>query len=219
MKTNRGQLEGFDIAIVIVAAIGAVYFLYKYPPINDFLRNLFSSSATSKAVHSASSIFDTLLVILALFFMTLIAYCAVRLLEIRKKEHEYHHHGIHEYAHRQHEREEKMKEKVAVSRNPRWVQVIEYMSSDKQGDWKLAIIEADSILEDLLDSLGFTGEGIGEKLRSADQDKFPRLPQAWEVHAIRNRIAHEGSNFELSPPEAKRTIATYEQIFRDYGFI
>jgi len=53
----------------------------------------------------------------------------------------------------------------------------------------------------------------------ANQENFPQLTTAWEVHTIRNKIAHEGLAFELSQHEAKRIIALYEQIFHGYGFI
>ena len=75
------------------------------------------------------------------------------------------------------------------------------------------------MLEDLMKQLGFKGESLGDKLKSATQDKFHSLTSAWEVHTIRNRIAHEGAAFHLSQHEAKRVIAIYESIFREYGFI
>jgi hypothetical protein len=70
-----------------------------------------------------------------------------------------------------------------------------------------------------MDQLGFRGENLGEKLKEANQDDFPNLTIAWEVHTIRNRIAHEGLAFELSQHEAKRVIALYEEIFHTYGYI
>ena len=75
------------------------------------------------------------------------------------------------------------------------------------------------MLEGLLGDLGFKGETLGERLKSADQATFKSLTLAWEVHTIRNRIAHEGTSFELSQREAKRIIAIYEGIFREYGYI
>ena len=77
----------------------------------------------------------------------------------------------------------------------------------------------DSMLEALLDQLGFKGEGLGEKLKAASQGNFHGASMAWEPHAVRNMIAHEGSVFELSEHEAKRVIALYEGIFRQYGYI
>lgn len=216
MKTNRGNLEGFDIAIVVVALIGLLYILFTFVPFFVNVKDFFLHGINFKEI---GKIVDLILTIFALFFMTLIAYCAVRLLEIRKKEHAHLHEEIHEYAHHQAEKEAKQKEKQNMSGNPRWVHTLELVFSDNPGDWKLAVIEADSLLEDMMRKMGFQGEGLGEMLRSATQETFPRLTQAWEIHVIRNRIAHEGTSFELPHHEAKRVIAIYEQIFRDYGFI
>jgi len=169
--------------------------------------------------HSVLDLLYTLMTIFSIFFLTLISYCLVRLFEIRKKEEEHLEHEIAEYAHHIREHEKKQAAEGAISRNPRWVETIQYISSTNPADWKLAIIEADSMLEALMADLGFAGQTLGEKLRSATQETFPQLTTAWEVHAIRNRIAHEGLAFEISHYEAKRTIALYENIFRQYGFI
>jgi hypothetical protein len=47
------------------------------------------------------SLYHGILTFLCLFFITLICYCAVRMFEIRKKEHAHLHHEIMEYAHHQ----------------------------------------------------------------------------------------------------------------------
>ena len=106
-----------------------------------------------------------------------------------------------------------------MSKNEKWVKTLNYLFSQHPSDWKLAVIEADAMLESLLDQLGLSGETLGDKLKAADKDKFRGFASAWEVHTIRNKIVHEGVSFELSHHEAKRVIALYEQIFREYGFI
>jgi hypothetical protein len=167
----------------------------------------------------AVSIEKTILFILAIFFLAVIFYTIVRLFEIRKKEHEHLHHEIHEYVHNKIEQEKRLREQVGGSKNEHWSKTLNYLFSQHSSDWKLAIIEADSMLESLLDQLGFKGESLGDKLKSADQDTFPQLTTAWEVHTVRNKIAHEGLTFELSQHEAKRVIALYEKIFHGYGYI
>ncbi len=161
----------------------------------------------------------TLLFFLAIFFVAIICYTIVRLFEIRKKEHEYLHHEIEEYAHNKAEYEKHLHEEVGGSKNEHWGKVLGYLFSQHASDWKLAIIEADSILDNLLDQLGFKGESLGDKLKMANQETFPQLTIAWEVHTVRNRIAHEGLSFELSQHEAKRIIALYEEMFHTYGYI
>ena len=155
----------------------------------------------------------------AIFFLTLMAYCLIRMFEIRAKEGAHLQRQIREYAHHQEEREKKKWGGEGAPRNARWTQVLEHLFSDNLNDWKLAIIESDTMLDELLTQLGFRGVSLGEKLKSADRDKFRNLTVAWEVHTLRNRIAHEGLSFTMSHYEAKRVIALYEQIFREFGYI
>lgn len=159
-----------------------------------------------------------ILSILAIFFIFIIIYTTIRMFEIRKKEHIHLHHEIEEYAHNQALKEKKAEE-GGKFKNERWRKVLDYLFSINENDWKLAIIEADSMLFELLTQMGFKGETIGDKLKEAGQANFRSLNAAWEAHNVRNRIAHEGSSFELSLHEAKRIIALYEQIFQEFGFI
>ena len=176
-------------------------------------------SFISNTTDSLVTIYYIALSFIAVFFAIIIVYSLMRVLEIRKKEHKHLEHEIEEYAHHQLDRDKKTQQGEEVSKNPRWVRTLSYLFSEHTNDWRLAVIEADAMLESLLDQLGFQGETLGDKLKSATQEKFKNLTLAWEAHAIRNRIAHEGTAFELSSHEAKRVIAIYEQIFRQYGFI
>jgi hypothetical protein len=165
------------------------------------------------------SLAKTLIFLLGAFFLTIICYSAIRLFEIRAKEKKHLAHEIEEYAHNKTKYEKHLHEEAGGSKNEHWGNVLSHLFSQHASDWKLAIIEADTMLEGLLDQLGFKGESLGDKLKSANQESFPNLTSAWEVHTIRNRIAHEGLAFELSQHEAKRVIALYEQIFHGYGYI
>ncbi len=168
-------------------------------------------------------IFQSILYLILIFSMTVIAYVTVRMFELRKKEHEHLHHEIAEFAHKRKEEERKKMEGGGGGngkiKNPRWEKILEHLYSERPADWKLAIIDADEMLFGLMTDLGFKGESFGDKLKAADRDKFHSLSAAWEVHTIRNRIAHEGIAYELSQREAKRVIALYEQIFHEFGYV
>lgn len=178
-----------------------------------------SSFFTKGGFLDALYLYHIILFFLASFFLCIIFYTVIRLFEIRKKEHAHMHHEVEEYAHMKKMEEEKNQKAESISKNPRWRKVLEFLFSAHEGDNKLAIIEADSMLEDLLDSMGFKGDSLGEKLKNTTPERFRKLTQAWDVHTIRNKIAHEGSDFQISPKEAQRVIAIYEDIFRDYDFI
>lgn len=100
-----------------------------------------------------------------------------------------------------------------------WRTVMEHMDSDNENDWRQAIIEADIMLEDLLVKLGYRGEGIGERLRRVAPGDFKTLQQAGEAHGVRNRIAHDGSSFQLNKIEAQRVIGLYRQVFEEFYHI
>ena len=165
------------------------------------------------------TIFNSALLFFSIVFLSIICYAIVRMFEIRRKEHKHLEHEIEEYAHHKREYEKHLREQVGGSKNERWSKTLNYLFSQHSSDWKLAIIEADSMLEGLMEQIGFRGDNLGDRLKMANQENFPELTSAWEVHTIRNRIAHEGLAFELSHHEAKRVIAIYEHIFHTYGYI
>ena len=103
--------------------------------------------------------------------------------------------------------------------NQKWLKVLEHTNSNNSADWRLAIIEADVMLDELLRTLGYPGEGIGERLKGVDSTDMLTLDNAWEAHKVRNRIAHAGSDFELNERETKRVIALFESVFREFQYI
>lgn len=101
----------------------------------------------------------------------------------------------------------------------RWNDAQTHVESANQNDWRQAILEADIILDDLLNKLGYRGESIGEKLKRAHTGDFKSLNEAWEAHKIRNRLVHEGANFELNQIEAKRILNMYKKVFEEFYYI
>jgi len=108
---------------------------------------------------------------------------------------------------------------IAESKNEKWEKVIKYANSSNASDWRLAVIEADVMLEELLHTLGHKEESVGEMLKSVDKNEFLTIEDAWEAHKIRNAVAHSGGNFQLSEREAKRAIALFEKVFREFQII
>jgi hypothetical protein len=98
----------------------------------------------------------------------------------------------------------------------RWTHVRELIEGTSPNDWRQAIIEADIILDDMLTRLGYQGAGVGEKLKTVDPAKFNTLQEAWEAHKVRNDIAHQGSEYQLTDHLAYRTILHYENVFKEH---
>lgn len=103
--------------------------------------------------------------------------------------------------------------------NKRWTNVLNRLASHSEGDWRLAIIEADIILDDMLSRMGYHGEGIGEKLKQVEKSDFATLDEAWEAHKVRNRIAHDGASYKMPHHDAERVIGLYKKVFEEFYFI
>ncbi len=103
--------------------------------------------------------------------------------------------------------------------NDKWEHVTKLINSPNSSDWRLAIIEADIMLEDMLYTEGYHGESIGDKLKAVDRSEMLTLDNAWEAHKIRNNIAHGGSNYDLTERDAKRAIMLYESVFKEFKVI
>lgn len=103
--------------------------------------------------------------------------------------------------------------------NPKWQRILNHVESLNPGDWRLAIIEADIMLDDILNKLSLPGETMGDKLKAVEKSDFTTLDNAWEAHKIRNQIAHEGGDFALTEHEAHRVILLYKSVFDEFKII
>lgn len=103
--------------------------------------------------------------------------------------------------------------------NQRWGSVQTHLESVNPNDWKLAIIEADVLLERMLGKAGYAGATIGEKLKGASMRSFSTLDDAWQAHRVRNQIAHGGADFILTQKIAKETLILYERVFKEFDVI
>lgn len=111
------------------------------------------------------------------------------------------------------------KKKEEKIKNDKWKIIEEHIESENANDWRLAILEADIVLGEMLDKLGYRGEGIGEQLKSVDKSDFTAIDDAWEAHKVRNSIAHEGASFLITEREAKRVIGLYKKVFEEFDYI
>ncbi len=102
--------------------------------------------------------------------------------------------------------------------NVEWLRVQKALESDNPADWKLAIIEADTMLDSVVARMGYPGGNLGERLKAIEPSDFTTLNEAWEAHKVRNTIAHEG-NYELTKREVIRVVNLYEKVFREFDCI
>ena len=115
-----------------------------------------------------------------------------------------------------------IKPEAPVVTNPnmeRWNKISTMFMSPNESDWRVAVIEADSMLDEFIATLGYPGSNMGERMKNMVRRYFPTLDLAWDAHKIRNRIAHDGMNYHLSDRDKEIARKNYEFIFKDAKLI
>lgn len=103
-------------------------------------------------------------------------------------------------------------------KNERWQRILDHTGSDHPNDWKIAIMESDMILEEMLEKMGYVGDTIADKLKQVEKCDFKTLDNAWKAHKTRNRIAHD-SGFVLNKRKTAEVIKMYQSVFEEFQFI
>ncbi len=206
--------KGFYLFLIIVILFTGIA---KYSSI-DFFKSDFSNIGYNFILLLPEFIFLIMTklfsfsLLLSIILILLILWSANNLMRITKEMHD----------RLKLEKEEKVSNNMILSQkfiNEKWERVISLINSKNENDWKLAILECDIILSDLLEKMGYIQENISEKLKAVEPSDFTNIESAWEAHKIRNMVAHEGSDFILNEREAKRVIGLYELVFREFSYI
>lgn len=94
----------------------------------------------------------------------------------------------------------------------RW-SIVQTMTSQGGNGLRQAIMEADKLLDYVLQGKGYRGETMAERMRSANRE-FSRRNDVWAAHKLRNALAHE-VDFDLVPSQVKQSIKAFERAIKD----
>lgn len=100
----------------------------------------------------------------------------------------------------------------------RWERIMRQTQVDNPQGWRLAIVEADNMLDEILRKIGYSGETIDERLEHINPEQFPSLEDAWRAHQIRTFIEQDPS-YAPSREVLERTTEIYKKIFEETGII
>lgn len=102
----------------------------------------------------------------------------------------------------------------------RWHWIDDQLQVGLPNNLKLAIIEADKVLDDALEVYYPEKKNTGERLIAA-KEKFPDrqiYDDLWYGHKIRNIIVHE-THYDLPSFEAKNIINKYKLALQQLGLL
>ena len=95
-----------------------------------------------------------------------------------------------------------------------WRKIKARLDTELESENKLAIIEADKIMDDVLSQMGFEGTNLSDRLEKLSADYLPNIEEVREVRKIRNNIIHDPT-YKLSAEETKKVLLVYEKALTD----
>ncbi len=99
----------------------------------------------------------------------------------------------------------------------KWREIEKLTQGDSALSWKMAVIEADKLMDTALKQAFMRGANMGERLRFASH-KHPKMQRVWEAHILRNDLVHQ-SDRRLSKSEAEKALALFKEGLKVLGML
>lgn len=95
-----------------------------------------------------------------------------------------------------------------------WSKLKERGGPDLESDYKLAVIEADSLLDQTLASIGYKGENLEERLNQITPAHLSTLEEIRMAHKVRNDIVRD-PDYRLNIERAREILSIYKKSFEE----
>lgn len=97
-----------------------------------------------------------------------------------------------------------------------WKRIKKELESGDEKKYKVAIIKADAIIEDILRKLKYKGENFSELVANIPEGQVEHVDDIKKAHEVRNRIVHD-ENFPVDKKLAEEMFSLYEQFLEYFG--
>lgn len=93
-----------------------------------------------------------------------------------------------------------------------WSEIAAMSNQTSPLAWKVAVLEADKLVDHALKTIGVPGKDFGERIRAASHRQVA-LRGVWPAHIVRNRLAHE-PNYALDRKTMQQALARFHQALK-----
>jgi len=116
----------------------------------------------------------------------------------------------------------KKKQKKEIIQDPailkHWDAIEEKASVGTPDNLRLAIIEADSLVDSFLRKVGYEGDHMADRLSQISSHEVKSLDSLWDAHRLRNILVHT-PGAAARPKEAKEALKAFENFLKELGAI
>lgn len=99
-----------------------------------------------------------------------------------------------------------------------WEQIKKRIASPDQQDWKLAVLEADKILNEILKMAGYLGTDLSKKLGVLTKENLSNLEEIKKSHFLSDKIMNDPS-MELKKEDAIIALKAFKKAFIELNLL
>jgi len=99
-----------------------------------------------------------------------------------------------------------------------WEQIKKRIISSTQQDWKLAVLEADKILDEILKMAGYLGSDLTSKLEILKPENLASLEEVKIAHSLARKIMSD-PGLELKKEDAIVALKSYKKAFVELNLL
>ena len=98
----------------------------------------------------------------------------------------------------------------------RWRRIQKRAETGAESEYKLALIEADDYLNEMLEDRGFKGENFEELVNNAGKIILPNLDEILSAHEVRNSIVYS-PDYKINLDRVRKILTIYETATKNIG--
>lgn len=163
-------------------------------------------SLTQRIVHATSVAWSYWLapvyIILGFILLTVGIYCCIRYFPTRLKVDMFEHASADA---------QKLKRKKDPRIPKYWEQLVRRANTGTPENLRLAILEADALVDYFLKTSGYAGEHMADRLSQLIGSDMKSLEPLWKAHRLRNDIVHT-PGYMISPKTAAQALYAYRDF-------
>lgn len=96
----------------------------------------------------------------------------------------------------------------------KWNKINQRLKTNLESEYKLAILEADILMNEVINKMGYKGKTSSERLQKVTTDFLPSINEIIEAHKVRNNIIHD-PRYKINHQKAQEVISVYGKAFKE----
>jgi hypothetical protein len=96
----------------------------------------------------------------------------------------------------------------------RWEEILARLENGNPSQFKVAILEADALADEMLRGIGYEGKNMGERIVLIKDGELLSLEKLRAAHAVRNQVI-QNPDFSIGKEETEAILDQYRGLFEE----